>query len=132
MPCAAGTMPSSQANVLGGHPTIAAPQATVGRDEASMAARDATMLAAEACLGAGWPSMDPVHAKKGMAGIALAGVRVHRRRPVMANTPREGPTDTSGRPKPMAPGDQAPPGTPGTGEDVCPRCGGSGRLGASA
>ena len=50
----------------------------------------------------------------------------------MANTPREGPTDTSGRPKPMAPGDQAPPGTPGTGEDVCPRCGGSGRLGASA
>jgi DnaJ-class molecular chaperone len=28
----------------------------------------------------------------------------------------------------MAPGDQAPAGTPGTGEDVCPRCGGSGRL----
>lgn len=30
---------------------------------------------------------------------------------------------------PMAPGDEAPPGTPGTGEDVCPRCGGSGRIG---
>jgi DnaJ-class molecular chaperone len=28
----------------------------------------------------------------------------------------------------MAPGDEAPPGTPGTGEDVCPNCGGSGRL----
>jgi hypothetical protein len=28
----------------------------------------------------------------------------------------------------MAPGDQAPPGTPGTGEDVCPQCGGSGRV----
>jgi DnaJ-class molecular chaperone len=28
----------------------------------------------------------------------------------------------------MAPGDEAPPGTPGTGEDVCPDCGGSGRL----
>ena len=27
----------------------------------------------------------------------------------------------------MAPGDEAPPGTPGTGEDVCPDCGGSGR-----
>lgn len=27
-----------------------------------------------------------------------------------------------------APGDQAPPGTPGTGENNCPRCGGSGRL----
>jgi hypothetical protein len=31
-------------------------------------------------------------------------------------------------PKDMNPGDQAPPGTPGTGEDVCPRCDGSGRL----
>jgi hypothetical protein len=29
---------------------------------------------------------------------------------------------------PMSPGDEAPPGTPGTGEDVCPRCGGSGKL----
>ncbi len=28
----------------------------------------------------------------------------------------------------MAPGDEAPPGTPGTGEDVCPDCGGSGRV----
>jgi DnaJ-class molecular chaperone len=31
--------------------------------------------------------------------------------------------------RPMAPGDQAPAGTPGTGEGVCPRCGGSGRIG---
>jgi DnaJ-class molecular chaperone len=31
----------------------------------------------------------------------------------------------------MAPGDQAPTGTPSTGENVCPECGGSGRLGAS-
>jgi hypothetical protein len=29
----------------------------------------------------------------------------------------------------MAPADQAPPGTPGTGENVCPQCGGSGRAG---
>ncbi len=29
---------------------------------------------------------------------------------------------------PMAPGDQAPQGTPGTGENVCPRCGGTGKL----
>jgi hypothetical protein len=28
----------------------------------------------------------------------------------------------------MAPGDQVPPGTPGAGDNVCPRCGGSGRL----
>lgn len=28
----------------------------------------------------------------------------------------------------MQPGDEAPPGTPGSGEDVCPDCGGSGRT----
>jgi len=28
----------------------------------------------------------------------------------------------------MAPGDEAPPGTPGTGEDICPRCAGSGQA----
>jgi DnaJ-class molecular chaperone len=27
----------------------------------------------------------------------------------------------------MAPGDEAPPGTEGTGEDICPGCGGEGR-----
>ena len=32
----------------------------------------------------------------------------------------------------MAPGDEAPTGTPSTGESVCPQCGGSGKLGASA
>ncbi len=26
------------------------------------------------------------------------------------------------------PGDEAQPGTPGTGEDICPRCGGTGLL----
>ena len=29
------------------------------------------------------------------------------------------------------PGDEAAPGTPGTGENVCPECRGSGKLGAS-
>lgn len=38
---------------------------------------------------------------------------------------------TGGRPD-MAPGDEAPPGTPSTGETTCPQCGGSGRLGANA
>jgi DnaJ-class molecular chaperone len=28
----------------------------------------------------------------------------------------------------MNPGDQAPPGTPGTGENICPKCGGKGAL----
>jgi hypothetical protein len=35
-------------------------------------------------------------------------------------------TPTSSRPP--APGDEAAAGTPGTGEDVCPQCHGSGRL----
>jgi len=30
--------------------------------------------------------------------------------------------------EPMAPGDDAPPGTPGTGEDICPECKGTGQL----
>lgn len=28
----------------------------------------------------------------------------------------------------LNPGDEAAPGTPGTGEDLCPKCGGSGTL----
>ena len=31
-------------------------------------------------------------------------------------------------PQPMSPGDQAPAGTPGTGEDICPECGGKGQV----
>lgn len=30
--------------------------------------------------------------------------------------------------EPLNPGDQAAPGTPGTGENTCPRCRGSGEL----
>ena len=51
----------------------------------------------------------------------------------MSAPDREGPKDSSTpRQQPMAPGDQAQPGTPGTGEDICPRCGGTGRLGSSS
>ncbi|GEP05347.1 hypothetical protein [Methylobacterium oxalidis] len=31
---------------------------------------------------------------------------------------------------PQKPGDEAPPGTPGSGENLCRRCGGSGKIGA--
>ena len=31
----------------------------------------------------------------------------------------------------LNPGDEAAPGTPGTGENICPRCGGSGLLGTA-
>jgi hypothetical protein len=37
--------------------------------------------------------------------------------------------EPSGPQPPMSPGDEAPAGTPGTGETVCPKCGGSGKLG---
>lgn len=33
-------------------------------------------------------------------------------------------------PEPLNPGDDAAPGTPGTGEDICPRCGGRGTIDA--
>lgn len=33
------------------------------------------------------------------------------------------------QPKPR-PGDEARPGTPGTGEDICPKCNGKGRIDA--
>jgi DnaJ-class molecular chaperone len=32
----------------------------------------------------------------------------------------------------MHPGDDAPPGTPGTGENICPTCKGSGKVGQKA
>jgi DnaJ-class molecular chaperone len=47
---------------------------------------------------------------------------------------RKRPTDNTvqptvvGQPSTMSPGDQVPPGTPGSGENLCPRCGGKGRL----
>jgi hypothetical protein len=40
-------------------------------------------------------------------------------------------TKASQTPK-LNPGDVAPPGTPGTGENLCPDCNGSGKLESSA
>jgi hypothetical protein len=34
-------------------------------------------------------------------------------------------------PTTLNPGDEAAPGTPGTGDDICPECQGKGRIGAS-
>ncbi len=49
----------------------------------------------------------------------------------VANTDRNS-TSKTGPDSPtevrLNPGDVAPPGTPGTGEDVCPQCHGSGKL----
>jgi hypothetical protein len=40
----------------------------------------------------------------------------------------QAPRQASGAQPPMKPGDEAPEGTPSTGEGICPDCGGSGRL----
>lgn len=46
----------------------------------------------------------------------------------MSNTPQnQGHPDKTK----LNPGDEAEPGTPGTGENVCPECKGSGRIGAA-
>ena len=43
--------------------------------------------------------------------------------------PTERKTTTNGQPTgKMSPGDQAPPGTPGTGENLCPVCSGEGTV----
>ena len=41
---------------------------------------------------------------------------------------RRGGREPSASQAPMSPGDEAPAGTAGTGEDICPQCGGSGKL----
>jgi DnaJ-class molecular chaperone len=50
----------------------------------------------------------------------------HTRYPQFCAEPGDPTATGSGEPK--SPGDEVPPGTPQTGEDVCPRCGGSGKL----
>jgi hypothetical protein len=47
-----------------------------------------------------------------------------------AENPEEKPGAGKPGPERLNPGDDASPGTPGTGEDVCPKCQGSGRAGA--
>jgi hypothetical protein len=52
--------------------------------------------------------------------------------PTQTSRPLPGASDQPGNaqapPVPMSPGDEAPEGTPGTGPDVCPECGGSGTI----
>jgi hypothetical protein len=47
----------------------------------------------------------------------------------MTEKTRDGRTGSAGSETPLPnPGDEAAPGTPQTGENLCPRCGGSGRV----
>lgn len=47
------------------------------------------------------------------------------------NEPDKSIRSASDRDNDMNPGDEAPAGTPGTGEDICPDCHGDGRLGGT-
>ena len=65
----------------------------------------------------------------------IAQPRCERVRRVCANLPRMVPSSTTSEdpmtttPDPdLKPGDEAEPGTPGAGEDLCETCGGSGKL----
>lgn len=46
----------------------------------------------------------------------------------MAETPPSSSTPGAPGAQPLRPGDEAPAGTPGTGENICRRCGGSGKA----
>lgn len=50
--------------------------------------------------------------------------RQHDERP----SDQPGGVPPGGTREPMAPGDEAPAGTPGTGENICRRCGGGGTV----
>lgn len=47
----------------------------------------------------------------------------------MTSTPKD---QASSEGTKLNPGDQAEPGTPGTGENLCPECKGSGRIGVTS
>jgi DnaJ-class molecular chaperone len=53
-------------------------------------------------------------------------------RPIDAKTAAQAAASSDQQQPVMAPGDQAPPGTPGTGDNVCPTCNGSGRAQGAA
>ena len=50
--------------------------------------------------------------------------------PGRSDQPATGGLQPSAAQAPMRPGDEAPEGTAGTGETVCPECGGNGRVGS--
>lgn len=82
-------------------------------------------------------SPEPIDLGESVAGEEDPGASLD----MAVKTPSPGASDQpagaagaqSGAPsQPMAPGDEAPAGTPGTGEDICRACGGSGQLNGGA
>jgi len=77
----------------------------------------------------GAPGSDDIDLGESVAGEEDPGASVDMSASGASDQPagQRGDQPTGASP-PMSPGDEAPPGTPSTGEDVCPDCGGSGQL----
>jgi hypothetical protein len=77
---------------------------------------------------------DPLDLGTSVAGEEDPGASVDlARSPGRSDQPAgQAPGQPSMAQPPMRPGDEAPEGTAGTGETVCPQCGGSGQAGASS
>jgi hypothetical protein len=114
-------MPTAQVHADRGH---ALKRNGNRKDTGQQEAKDGAGHRSECTAVASWqPRTTP------MAGIHLAG-RPTQEAMHMARKPSDDKRPDDGRPQntPMSPGDDAPAGTPGTGEAVCPRCGGTGQL----
>ena len=75
---------------------------------------------------------EPLDLAESVAGEEDPGASIDLAMPGRsAQVAEQGSQQSPGAQPRLSPGDEAPPGTPGTGEDVCPRCGGSGRQGAT-
>ncbi|WBY02321.1 hypothetical protein PE066_01970 [Ramlibacter tataouinensis] len=75
------------------------------------------------------PSTGPIDLSESVAGEEDPGAAIDLAlRPSAAAATDPSGIRAAGPTLPMAPGDEAPPGTPGTGEDICRACGGSGQL----
>lgn len=88
-----------------------------------MAARDDSPMASRKPARPG----DPIDLLTSVAGEEDPGASID-----LAVPTNQQPHPPVGGQPPMAPGDEAPAGTAGTGEAICPQCGGSGRMGASS
>lgn len=77
------------------------------------------------------PATGPIDLSESVAGEEDPGASIDlaMRSPTAAGAsdPDSG-ARAAGPASPMASGDEAPPGTPGTGEDICRACGGTGQL----
>jgi hypothetical protein len=92
---------------------------------------------ADSLLGSGAPARpgDPIDLDASVAGEEDPGASFDAPQGTEGRSDQPGgqaPKQAEGPQAVMAPGDEAPAGTAGTGENVCPECGGSGRLGASS